>query len=91
VKGEGVKQHHVTLDESDGHVTIRIDDRELFDFIEDHLIDHGFICDYYSEQQSGCRHFFAMHFPAGVDHARLKEVIDSIDPQEIQRIWELNN
>jgi hypothetical protein len=91
VKGECVKQDHVMLDELDGHVTIRIDDWELFDFIDDQLDSHDLSYDFYSEQKSGCCHFFVMHFQSGVDYARLKEVIDSIDPQEIQRIWELNN
>ena len=86
-----MKQHHVTLDESDGHVAISIDDRELFDFVEDHLTSHGFIYDYFREEASGDHTLFVMHFGVGVDRARLKEVIGLIDPQEIQRVWAINN
>ena len=86
-----MKQDHVMIEELDGHVTIRIDDYELFDFIDDHLTDHDFEYDYYREETADCRRFFIMHFQVGVDPIRLREVMSSIDPQETQRIWGINN
>ena len=86
-----MKQDHVMIDELDDHVTIRIDDWELFDLVDDHLTDHDFEYDYFTEETAGCRRFFVMHFQVGVDPIRLREVVSSIDPQEIQRVWEINN
>ena len=86
-----MNQNHVMIDESDGHPTIRIDDWELFDFIDDHLSARDFEYDYFTEENSDGDHFFVMHFRVDVELARLKEAIESIDPQEIQRIWNINN
>ena len=86
-----MKQDHVVIDESDGHPTVKIDDWELFDFIEDHLDAHDLEYDYLTEEKVGHRSIFIMHFRVGVDLGRLKDVIERIDPREIQRIWKINN
>ncbi len=86
-----MNQDHVMIDESDGRPTIRIDDWELFDFIDDHLSAHDFEYEYSTEENVDGDHFFVMHFRVDVKLARLKEAIESIDPQEIQRIWKINN
>ena len=86
-----MNQDQVMIDESDGRPTIRIDDWELFDFMDDHLSAHDFEYDYFTQENADGDHFFVMHFRADVKIARLKEAIESINPFEIQRIWKINN
>ena len=86
-----MKQDHVVIKELDGNLTIRIDDWELFDFIDDHLTDHDFDYNFLSEENVGDRRIFIIHLPDGSDANRLRAVIELIDPREIERIWAINN
>lgn len=82
---------HVVVGELDGHPTIAIDDWELFDFIEDHLTDHDLEYDHFTEEEAGGIRQFVMHFLGNVNFVRLNEVMDLIDPEEVERIWKINN
>jgi len=86
-----VQQDHVVVAESDGRLTLRIDDWELFDFIDDYLTDHDLEYDYLTEEEVGSVRWNVLHFSRSIDPARLKEVLDLIDPDEIERIWRINN
>ena len=82
---------HVVIDESNGHPTVRMDDWELFDFMEDHMDAYDLEYDYFTEEKVGQGSICIMHFHVGVDLRRLKDVIERIDPREFQRIWKINN
>ena len=86
-----MQKGHLVVAEIDGRLTLRIDDWELFDFIDDHLTDHDLKYDYFTEEQAGSVCWYVLHFHSGIDPVRLREVLDLIDPEEVERIWRINN
>ncbi|MBX2811296.1 MAG: hypothetical protein KTR25_05790 [Myxococcales bacterium] len=85
------QSHHLVIDDSENCVTLRVDDWELFDFIEDHLTAHDLEQEHHTEEQVGGVRWYVLHFCSSVDPARLKKVLDLLDPEEIERIWLINN
>ena len=77
-------QDHIVVTEWDGRLTLRIDDWELFDFIDDHLTDNNLEYEYYAEEQVGGVFWYVLHFPSSVAPARLKRVLDLINPDEMK-------
>lgn len=77
--------------ESEGQLRLRIDDWELFDFIDDHLTIHDLEHEYHTEERVGGVRWYVLHFHSDIDSARLREVLGLIDPEEIERIWRINN
>ncbi len=84
------KQPHIVISqESNGEITIEIDDIELFDFIEDYLIEkcsieYAFMTDSKNKKK-------IMHFTDKYTFETLKSTIQRIDRDEIERIHQLNN
>jgi hypothetical protein len=88
---EKMAQDHVVIGQLCGYPVLRIDDWEVFDFIDDHLTQHGLEYDHFTEENVEDRRLFVMHFRSCADLIRLREAMDLVDPEEIQRIWRINN
>ena len=58
--------------------------------MDDHLTDHGLEVHHVTEKDTGDAHLFVMHVPGCADATRLKNVIDLIDPGEIERNRRVN-
>jgi len=86
-----LQRDHLVIVESEDCLTLRIDDWELFDFIDDHLTDHDLEHDYHTEERVGGVSWYVMHFHSDIDATRLREVLELIDSEEIERIWRINN
>jgi len=84
------KQPHIVINkESNGEITIDIDDVELFDFIEDYLIEKCSIeYSYITDSKNKNR---IMHFTDKYSFETLKNAIQSLNGDEIERIYQLNN
>lgn len=82
---------HVGLDD-ENRCIVRIEDYELFDFIEDFLGDE---CDLrYEYRTSSARpggEVITMHFPLAVPLAVIEQNLLKLSPAEIERIYGLNN
>lgn len=69
-----------------------IDDYELFDFISDYLGDE---CDLPHESQSSKARpggeVITMYFPTSVEPAAVEQCLLKLSPDEIERIYKLNN
>jgi len=83
---------HIEVGKSRGRVTVTIDDWELFDVVEDLLVeDHNLDFEYYTEVELEGRKCFVMHFAESVSIERIERAIRSIPEAEVERIWRLNN
>ena len=84
------KQPHIIINkEPNGEITIEIDDIELFDFIEDYLIEkcsieYAFLTDMKNKNR-------IMHFTDKYSFETLKSVVQRLDRDEIEKIYQLNN
>ncbi len=84
------KQPHISIYHNNrGDTMIVIDDYELFDFIEDYLIENYDIK--YDQMVDLGNNCYEMNFGKGYSFEQLKEVILKIDKAEIERIYILNN
>ncbi|MEQ8210665.1 MAG: hypothetical protein RH917_12615 [Lacipirellulaceae bacterium] len=84
---------HITVTEADGRVVVIVDDYELFDFVEDYLIED---CDFDVPEFTtsfcrGNRQFNAMHFSTGISLQVVRDAVEALSTTEIERIWRLNN
>ena len=84
----GMRLHgYIEIGSSDGKTVVSVDDRELFDFLEDHLVDHDLEYEFVNPR----RDVLEMHFSADQPAERIIRVLQSIDADEIRRVWSLNN
>ena len=75
----------------EGHVTVSVNDYELFDFLDDHLVECGLGYDYHQTRHSNGRDEYVMHFLQHDNLNQIQEVINLIPNEEVERIWRLNN
>jgi hypothetical protein len=87
----GVALDHIRIENREGSVAVVIDDYELFDYVDDFLTERGLEYDHLSESEIAGRRIFTMHFPATVLTEQISTVLTQLPPDEIQRIWRLNN
>ena len=84
----GMRLHgYIEIGSSDGKTVVSVDDRELFDFLEDHLVDHDLEYEFVNPRGD----VLEMHFSADQPAERIIRVLQSIDADEIRRVWSLNN
>jgi phage-related protein len=85
------EQPHISINSApNGEITIEIDDTELFNVIEDHLIEECSI-EYEYMTQSHENKPYIMHFLTKYSFEQLKNAIRKLDKIEIDRIYKLNN
>lgn len=84
---------HISINrDSDGRVTVEVEDTELYDFVEDHLIEVcnlEFVGATSSNRGSLC--VYTMFFPKDIAIETLQDALQKIDPEEVVRIFKLNN
>lgn len=84
------RQPHIIINkESNGDISIEIDDIELFDFIKDYLIencsiDYAYVTDSKNKNR-------IMYFTGKYSFETQKNAIQRLDRNEIERIYQLNN
>ncbi|MEZ4936907.1 MAG: hypothetical protein R2799_04870 [Crocinitomicaceae bacterium] len=84
------KQPHIEIiKKPNGDITMEIDDTELFDFIEDYLIEKCSI--EYAYLSETLNHNKIMHFTDKYSFNTLIEAIQKLDRDEIEKIYQLNN
>lgn len=84
------KQPHIVIHKkSNNEIIIEIDDIELFDFIEDYLIEKCSI--EYAFLTSSKNNNRIMHFKNNHSFETLKNAIQSINSNEIESVFKLNN
>ena len=84
---------HISINrDSDERVTVEVEDTELYDFVEDHLIE---VCDLEplgvtsSDRGPLCVH--TMSFPTDIPIQTIQEALQKLDAEELERIFNLNN
>lgn len=84
---------HVTLFYTDkGEAKLRIEDYELFDTYDDILIEQFDIDDFYiTTENKGRLEIVTIHFPENTDKEKLNKAVRSIDKNEVERIYKINN
>lgn len=84
---------HVTLfDTYKDEPRLRIEDYELFDTFDDILHEQFDIDDYYiSQENKGSLQIVTIHFPETTDKDKLIKAVQSIDKDEVDRIYKINN
>ncbi|MFQ5801993.1 MAG: hypothetical protein ACE5JQ_03735 [Candidatus Methylomirabilales bacterium] len=82
---------HIKVENLDGRTVVTIDDWELFDYVDDFLTEHGIEYDYFTEADHEGRRNFTMHFSPNMPTERVSAILARISPEEVQRIWNLNN
>ena len=86
-----MKSKHIEVMQVDATIELIVDDYELFDYVEDLVIEKGLEYEFISEEVRDGRQFYKMHFGEDVKKAHLTEVVEAIPEDEIHRIWKLNN
>lgn len=84
---------HVTLfyNEKD-QPRLRIEDYELFDTYDDILTEQFDIDDYYiTKEKKGNLEIVTIHFSDNTDKDKLIKAVQSIDKEEVERIYKINN
>jgi len=83
---------HVRVSTEGGRIVLTIDDWELFDYVGDFLAEQRDIeYEYMVESSDGSRRFFSMYFPTTVDPDSVSAALESLDAEEVERIWRVNN
>lgn len=82
---------HIKFGNDQGYLTLIIDDWELFDFVDDYLVNIDLNFEFYSEIKNKSGISYQMYFKPEIGTEKLKTAIAALDEKEIQRIWELNN
>ena len=85
-----MKTSHIQVKASEAGVIVVIDDCELFDFVEDLFTENGLEYAYsIKEEREDCT-VYVIHFEADVSIVNVKEVVDAVPDEEIERICSLN-
>jgi hypothetical protein len=84
---------HVTLFYTDkDEPRLRIEDYELFDTFDDILTEQFGFDDYYITQENKeSLQIVTIHFPDNTDKDKLNKAVQSIDKNEVERIYKINN
>lgn len=84
---------HVTLLFNDkGETRLRIEDTELFDTIDDILIEQYNFENYtHSSENINGIEVFTIYFPDNIDCEKLEKVLKGLNKEEIEKIFNLNN
>ncbi len=87
-----MRRPHLKVEKRNGHVILIMEDTEVFDFVEDILLEqHSLQYAYLESEETNGVTTYILHFPETNDPTILQTVVDAIDPGELQRIWDLNN
>lgn len=83
---------HIRIAVTGNHVCVAIDDCELMDFVDDFLTEERDLeSKYHLESVVDGRTVFMLHFPEAVTLESVSQAIQELDPDEVERIWRLNN
>ena len=83
---------HIQVEVVEGHVCVTVDDYELMDLVDDFLTEERDIeSEYHIESVVRGRTVYTLHFPETVTLDSVSKAIEELDPNEIERIWLLNN
>ena len=83
---------HIWLDVDEGRTVLTVEDTELFDLVEDHLLEN-FDLRYewvQVERHAGLQRY-RMTFPVEADAAAVTLALNALDPAELERVFLLNN
>ncbi len=82
----------ITVKIVDGHAVLTVVDTETFDWIEDILTEeHDIEGSFLETCEIDGKTVYNVHFLDINDPKKLKTIVDAIDQNELQRIWNLNN
>jgi len=85
-------QNHITVGSIEGRPIVEFDDYELQDWFDDIFTEEYGICyEYRTDNEEGPFGNYIMHFSADVSEKKLTEIVNSIAPEEINKVWALNN
>jgi len=83
---------HIRAESAGGHVCVTIDDYELMDFVDDFLTEERDLeSECHTTSVVNGRTVYTLHFPETVTLDAVSQAIQELDPDEIERIWRLNN
>lgn len=75
-----------------GHVVLLIKGTEVFDYVEDFLIEeHDLVYSFVVIEETNAVKTYMLHFQETSDPTRLQTAVDAIDPGELQKIWNISN
>jgi hypothetical protein len=87
---EELRIPHVSVKTSAGRASVEVDDDELRDLIEDHLVEVcGLDYEYLAPGGEGRHH--ALVFSPEVTSADIVGALNRLDPAEVERVFRLNN
>lgn len=87
-----MNQTHIDFLEIEGRPVVKFDDYELFDWFDDIFTEqHGIQYDFVVEETGRAGTSYLMHFARTVSLSTLREIVNTIDTHEIERVWLLNN
>lgn len=88
-----MKIPHIPISKNDrGHVTVKVEDTELFDYVEDHLIEqHDIEYEHVNCSEENGLKIYTIHFPKDVTSVSIEQTLGELSHIEIQRIFRLNN
>lgn len=71
---------------------VYINDWELFDFVEDYLIEKcGIEFEYFSESKKDNKKNYIMHFSSKIKTQEIEQFLSRLNIKEIEKIYSLNN
>jgi hypothetical protein len=86
-----MKFDHIETEQVADGVNVTIEDRELLDYIEDVLIEHGLEPRSVAQEERDGRSIHILCFGADAPADQIEAILAAIPATEIERIWRLNN
>ncbi|KAB2877491.1 hypothetical protein F9K33_16320 [bacterium] len=78
---------HIEIEFDAKHAILVFNDTELYDFVEDYLLEkHDIRSEYVTQSESGYRLFFDKNRSSDIEKA-----LSKLDDNEIETVWRLNN
>ncbi len=87
-----MSQPNLKIEIIGGYVALIVEDTEVFDYVEDLLSEkHDLDYAYFGTSETNGVKTYTLHFPNTSDPTELQAAIDTMDRDELKRIWCLNN
>ncbi len=90
---ENMELPHIKISQAtDGMVSVEVEDTELFDFVENYLIEDCDIeYDYQKTSERNCLSIYTMFFSKKYTKEIIESALNKLDANEIESVFKINN
>ena len=85
-----MSREHIRIEERDGRLAVVADDYELYDLIDDLLVENDVASSGPIKEERDGRNHWLIVIDSGQSESEIRQLIDGIPSEEIERVWRLN-